>query len=133
MKVLRLILPTALISAVALMMSCSQQGEGERCDRRAGNNGSDDCASGLVCADRTNLNGATGIPTDSTEGRCCPANRATATERICQQTNGGIGSDSGTPDAVGAVEDSGSDATTDTSDSATLPDANTVVDADDAG
>jgi hypothetical protein len=52
--------------------ACSSQGEGDVCDQNAGNMGTDDCQSGLVCMAVSNLG-----------TRCCPPPPAQATTGIC--------------------------------------------------
>jgi hypothetical protein len=61
---------------------CQGQGEGEQCNRLAGNNGNDDCQSGLVCD--TSVTSTPGF------GRCCPTDRTRATTTVCKGTAGGI-------------------------------------------
>lgn len=48
---------------VSLVVACSNQGEGERCSRNAGNDGKDDCEPGLSCQLVNNLE------------LCCPYDR----------------------------------------------------------
>lgn len=69
---------------ISYLGACSGQTEGERCDVRSDNNGTDDCASNLVCTPSGQLNG-------SDTDRCCPADRTTATTLVCQiPSTGGI-------------------------------------------
>jgi hypothetical protein len=105
--------------ALVLTTSCSQQQEGERCDRNNGISGGDsDCNDGLECT------AAKDLQTDT--DRCCPHDRSQATVAPCivsassltqdasppatdattNTTDGSMGTDSGT--------DSGSDTGTDT-------------------
>ncbi len=60
---------SALISAVA----CSNQGEGERCDTR---NGNDDCESGLYCTPLSQLAGDNAAKGEGA-ALCCPATNPT--------------------------------------------------------
>jgi hypothetical protein len=104
--------------AFVLPAGCSGQGEGERCDVHADNNGNDDCAGDLVCTAGGNLNGS------NNTDRCCPADRTKATTLVCQlPTAGGIDTtpppDASTdaPAADAAVSDApASDAPVDTAD-----------------
>jgi hypothetical protein len=59
-------------------IGCSGQGEGERCDIHADNNGKDDCAGDLLCTPGGQLNGS------NNTDRCCPSDRTTATTIVCQ-------------------------------------------------
>jgi hypothetical protein len=90
----------ALASASSVLPACSNQGEGERCDLQADNNGNDDCNSGLVCTAKAvlGLNPKTDL--------CCPQDRTQATTPQCAINQGGL-------DASPAPPDSGSDAPTD--------------------
>ena len=93
---------------------CQGQGEGEQCNRLAGNNGNDDCQSGLVC--NTSVVSTPGF------GRCCPSDRTQATTAICKGnvgfnanpqppdagaagTMGGSSSDSGEPNPADAASE----------------------------
>jgi hypothetical protein len=69
---------------------CQGQGEGEQCNRLAGNNGNDDCQSGLVC--NTSVVSTPGF------GRCCPTDRTQATTAICKG-NVGFNANPQPPDA----------------------------------
>lgn len=123
-------LATALLAlglaAVLGQASCSNQGEGERCNILGDNGGNDDCQVGLVCKPKAQLNGAQ-------DDLCCPLT-GPATVVACQAPGGGNvipvpaegGADVGTPDAsvaetsTDAATDAASDATTDSaSDAAT--------------
>ena len=94
-----------------LCSACGKQAEGEKCDKRALNDGNSDCQDGLVCEARANLNG-------SSHDRCCPTNRSTATTDFCKLASNQFGGDA----AIPPTEDSG------TPDAAPIPDA-AVVDA----
>ncbi len=100
----------ALAAGAIAIIACSDQGEGERCDRRAENQGSNDCNSGLVCTAAGELNGAT--TTQIGEGRCCPVDRQTATTVVCSRAPAPAGGDAAPPPETGApaVTDGGSDA-----------------------
>ncbi len=67
----------AAVLAVALTLpSCSNQGEGDRCNVLGDNNGNDECQDGLVCTRAADL----GAPTDL----CCPPDRRNATTAVCR-------------------------------------------------
>lgn len=58
-----------VLASVPLLLAlaapgCSLQGEGERCSRKAGPTGNEDCQSGLVCKSSSELGGDSDI--------CCP-------------------------------------------------------------
>ena len=86
--------PLAVLLAAA---SCSNQGEGERCDVNSGTTDSKDCKSGLICVPHEQL-------LDPTQGdRCCPETVTASTDSRCRR-GGGIenaGGSAGT-DAGGA-------------------------------
>jgi hypothetical protein len=66
-----------LFAGVLVVASaCSNQGEGERCDVL---NGDDDCKTddGLICYRAADLN-------NSNSDRCCPRDRARATNPVCK-------------------------------------------------
>jgi len=52
----RSVLTMVACALAAWLLSCSNQGEGERCDTRAGRGGDDDCRDGLVCTPFNELN-----------------------------------------------------------------------------
>lgn len=86
-----------LLAAGALIaFGCSNQGEGERCSKLAGNNGDDDCESGLHC-----------VTVGSLE-LCCPTDR-TPSDPQCIESLTGTGGSSG---AAGSGT-GGADAATD--------------------
>lgn len=67
MRVL-LILPVVFAAtATVFLAACQGQGEGALCNQQAGNNGNDDCQSGLTCQSRP----ATVM---NPFGLCCPPN-----------------------------------------------------------
>ena len=61
----------ATLTSLALALgagACSNQGEGERCDLKDGNNGSDDCRSPLVCTATSIYSGGA----SAAGAICCP-------------------------------------------------------------
>jgi hypothetical protein len=69
LRFVALLLP---VLAALAFPSCSNEGEGQPCDPKAGNSGTDDCASGLVCT------------VVSVQGdRCCPSDRTKAKTSEC--------------------------------------------------
>lgn len=107
--------------------ACSNQGEGEFCDRFGDNGGNDECQSGLECTPVGSLNGqggqtaapTTGSGTDNSHlGRCCPplAQRPNATTVICQLSPNPGGGDAAVPLETGVPsQDAAGDASTDAS------------------
>lgn len=87
-SVLRSVAVFSFISAIALISApgCSQQAEGERCDRTK--NGDLDCDDGLICV-------ASGQLLDKTADRCCPVNETDRTG-LCRPS----GVDTDSPDPV---------------------------------
>ena len=93
---------------VALVVSsasaCSNQGEGQRCDK---NSGDSDCAAGLVCTPyRVTSTSGTGGSTPGELGQyvCCPQN-GSATTVACTATSTTF---DGGPSAGGSEADGGS-------------------------
>jgi hypothetical protein len=84
-----LVLPFA---AALVFAACSNQGEGEICDRDASNGGNDDCQSGLVCGPSPNPN-IHGF-------RCCPPAGTAATTVECSQPIQPIEAGTAAPDAA---------------------------------
>lgn len=79
-----------VLAVSALSNGCQQQGEGDVCDPRAGNNGNADCQNGLVCTQPSQL--AAG-----TQGyRCCPGDPALATG-VCALGQSSVPEDSAAP------------------------------------
>lgn len=76
---LAIVFPLLLASS-----ACSNQGEGERCDRR---NDNADCASGLVCTSKETLK--------SNSDLCCPPPPQVPSVAECTPGSGGVGA----PDA----------------------------------
>jgi hypothetical protein len=133
----------AAIAALALSAGCSNQGEGEFCDRL---NGNTDCQDGLVCGTAPGIAAGSGN-TD----RCCPVAPAQPTTAACSASSTTIEAGTDTPDAstdagsganadgeAGAVAEASTDAATeaavsgDASGDATLSDG-AVDGAADAG
>jgi hypothetical protein len=81
-------------AVLACLGGCAGQGEGELCNRLAGNNGNDDCQSGLVCN--------TAVTSTPGFGRCCPMDMTHATTAVCKGSTGGIDASPAPPDAGGA-------------------------------
>ena len=85
-----------------MILACSKQGEGERCDRQV--NEDEDCESGLVCKTKETLN----QPTD----RCCPPEGAAVSDDRCRTvsapaSSGGSSSGGATSSSGGATSSSG--------------------------
>lgn len=133
----------ALVSvAVALVApGCSQQGEGERCDKDK--NGDADCESGLICTPKESLNGQLAdrccpTPGTETDKRCTPGTGPTGTAGSSNSgTAGRAGSSSneGGGDAGGAPSDNGGTAgeggsTTPSAGSSSMSDAGQSVGGD---
>ena len=127
-RIVGVVLCLALAGFVALTAACSDYQEGERCESL---NGNDDCASGLQCLPKAQIN----TPFNSSD-RCCPVDRSTATSPACiiQQTP--ITGDAAPSDANSGpgADVTVSDAPTETS---TVPEAGTdaadAADADEGG
>lgn len=107
----------ALPLLVVIVASCSNQGEGERCDTS-----SDDCQSGLVCT----IVSATGSV--STEGFCCPANKAASSSENCSVQAVKPG-EVPAPDASATASDGGTTDASATPDAASSSDAASDADA----
>jgi hypothetical protein len=80
-----------------IALACSNQGEGERCELR---NGNDDCQDGLIC-NPTQYQGS---------HRCCPVDSATATHPACVIPTSPITADSAPPPDTGPIPEAGPDA-----------------------
>jgi hypothetical protein len=80
-------LPLAILLAIA---SCSDQGEGERCDVNSGNK---DCASGLFCVPAALLD-----PSVNRGDRCCPETVTASTDTRCRR-GGGLANNGGSAGA----------------------------------
>jgi hypothetical protein len=77
--------------ALGVLFGCADQGEGERCDTKSGN---EDCASGLVCTELA-VEPVSGQPL----ARCCPPEGEKISDDRCIQRSvttgtGGSGSSS---------------------------------------
>lgn len=124
------IVGSAVASVLIALSACSQQAEGDRCDF---DNGSADCADGLICLPATNQGGrgaGTGTvnPPYNNADRCCPQDRTRATHPACTVPTSPVAGDSGppadsgpTPDA--AVVDAPADSPAEASDAAEAGDA----------
>lgn len=88
--------------AASVIGACSNQGEGQICDHRAGNNGNDDCQNGLVCVAVNGINGY----------RCCPPpGGAPPTAPECVTNTTAIADASpALPDATAPMSDAAGDA-----------------------
>lgn len=87
--------------AGVLAASCSNQGMGQRCDRRAQNSGNDDCEPGLVCVPLAQLS-----DTLASTDTCCPVNRAALTSGPCAAGPASIADAAApAPDAEGPADD----------------------------
>jgi hypothetical protein len=111
----------ALLGGLVSIPSCASQGEGQRCDVNAANNGSDDCNAGLVCTSNDQLRWPVttdgGIAQKPATYICCPPPGTAATTDVCKNMMPSIGSDAAIPE-TGPSETSTSDAPNDsTSDS----------------
>ncbi len=92
---LRSVLLASLVCGFTALLApgCSQQGEGERCDKAKTQNS--DCDSGLVCVARNQL-------VDRSTDRCCPATPGDESDARCRRgsvTGAGGSPDSGEPPA----------------------------------
>jgi hypothetical protein len=98
-------LVTAFVAACVLLVACSDQGEGERCDLANGNN---DCQAGLVCKPPTevHVNGDYDV--------CCPLDPNKATPgSVCATGSSSLGDSSAPePDSGDESSDAGTDTTT---------------------
>ncbi len=112
--------------AALLAPGCSNQGEGDVCNRLAGN---DDCTLGFECS--TDLNTTIVQPVaDSVIGRCClpVVARSQSTAPVCMRPPTPNQSDAAVPTDTDADVAEAS-----VPDSATEPDASTVDASDDGG
>jgi hypothetical protein len=92
-----LLLPLVAALSLALFGACQNEGEGQPCDTNAGNAGSDDCRSPLICT--TGLNNAM-------DPRCCPQDRANATTPECSLSSATFDGASPAPPDASSVETS---------------------------
>jgi hypothetical protein len=88
-----LIVSLFLGSVIIVSAACSNQGEGERCDVL---NGDDDCKTddGLICYRAADLN-------NSNSDRCCPRDRARATNPVCKTPLSTVTNDAQAPSDSG--------------------------------
>jgi hypothetical protein len=77
---------------LACLVGCAGQGEGELCNRKAGNGGDDDCQSGLRCS--LSVSPSPGF------GLCCPSDPALAQAAACKGSSGGVKGDAAPPSAT---------------------------------
>jgi len=111
-----------LALAASSVGACSNQGEGQRCDK---NSGDSDCASGLVCTPYNAAASSSGTGGASTAGElaeyvCCPQS-GSATTTACSgtgtvfdaavptETGGAANKDAGLADAAGLGGSGGAD------------------------
>jgi hypothetical protein len=98
----------AVASALAVLSApgCSQQGEGERCDRVQANQTSSDCDSGLTCVARSEL-------LEDLTDLCCPPEGQETNQRCTRKggstTTGGTSS-GGTAGTGGSSDSAGESA-----------------------
>jgi hypothetical protein len=79
------------LAGLVLLGGCNGQGEGDVCDMRAGNNGTDDCQNGLTC-----------FPPMAPFNypRCCPSDTTLASVPACRPGSSGLGdAQTAAPDA----------------------------------
>lgn len=118
---------SSVLGVVAAVSACSNNGEGERCQVE---NLNEDCQNGLTCTPKQQLQ-----QQYAGSDRCCPPDRALATEPACKLGTGTIGtnppSEGGTSDATTTDAADAADAAETSTDAAT--DASDAADADDAG
>ncbi len=110
----------AIAATVALFMACSNNAEGERCEKDSDNFGNDDCQDGLVCKPANELNNAS-------SARCCPPDPTKATVDVCRVFQSPAGTEAGAP--PDATSPARTDAAADAADAGT--DAADAADADD--
>ena len=103
-----LVLALLFAGAGAVLIACSNQGEGERCDRNGDNAGNDECRDGLRCTAAGELNGSP--QTD----RCCPVIRTTAAALVCQIPPNPGGGDAAPPPEASVADVSVDSPATDT-------------------
>lgn len=96
------------LGALLWPVACSNQGEGQRCDWR---NGNDDCESGLECIRVSQLSGATASVGDA--ALCCPHDPLAAKVDACLRVGQLIGADAGSDGAAGAEASTGGSSSTD--------------------
>ncbi len=105
--------------SLAVLPSCDNQHEGERCDISAGNNGNDDCQAGLVCTAPDQLRWPVttdgGIPQRPQTYICCPPIGGTVqpTTDVCKSAGSMYGSDAALPMTDGSMPEASSEASSD--------------------
>ena len=111
-----------VLTALAALGACSDQGEGDRCQAE---NGNSDCASGLVCVagSQKDFNGGVGLANGSpSSDRCCPADRSTATHPACTNPTFSGAGDGGAPSGETGPTPPTPDATADSPADSNVPD-----------
>jgi hypothetical protein len=83
------LLAVPVLATGLVVAACSDEAEGQPCSHQAGNNGTDDCQSGLICQDIVGVQGP----------RCCPQDRSQATTPECALPSGGVDASPAPPDA----------------------------------
>lgn len=109
-------------AVLALFVACSNNGEGERCEKASDNFGNDDCNDGLICKPPNELN-------NSSSARCCPPDPTRATVDVCRVFQSPVGADGSAP--VDATPPSRVDSGADAGDASTTTDAADASDAAD--
>jgi hypothetical protein len=85
-----------VISCAALVLACSKQGEGERCDQNSGNL---DCETGLICRGAEQLSNI-----EQGASLCCPPDGVAPTVNACRA---GLPESEVLPPVVGDAGDGG--------------------------
>lgn len=90
----------SVLIAIAAIPACSNYSEGERCESA---NNNLDCQSDLTCTPAAQL-------TNTTSDRCCPSDRALASETVCKvpPSGGTAASDAAASAETGITTDPGS-------------------------
>ena len=111
-RIIGIVLAASVCAFVALT-ACSNYEEGERCETL---NGNEDCADGLTCTPKAQIN----TPYDSSD-RCCPPDRTRATHPACVVLTTPISTDAAPNDSnTGPAPDATIDSPVETS---TVPEA----------
>ena len=103
-RVRAIALGMALGLGLAAHAGCSNQGEGERCDKRGDNGGNDECQDGLECVAQDILK--------QNSDRCCPPDRTKAVTAICREPASVTNSTPPLADTGTAGDSAATDATT---------------------
>jgi len=69
---------SSVFALLVLFGGCTNYGDGERCNSKGINSGSDDCQAGLACTTGAQRSDPTG------PDLCCPADRTTSTSVLCR-------------------------------------------------